>query len=81
MPPDVRSAALGAGRLGFVRDRRDTTERPETVECGSNILCGTSDPVRMLDELDPRLIQAGQARWAASQGRASSPSRKRAKTS
>jgi UDP-N-acetylglucosamine 2-epimerase (non-hydrolysing) len=28
---------------------RDTTERPETVECGSNILCGTSDPVRMLD--------------------------------
>ena len=28
---------------------RDTTERPETVECGSNILCGTSDPQRMLD--------------------------------
>ena len=28
---------------------RDTTERPETVECGSNVLCGTSDPQRMLD--------------------------------
>jgi UDP-N-acetylglucosamine 2-epimerase (non-hydrolysing) len=28
---------------------RDTTERPETVECGSNVLCGTSDAQRMLD--------------------------------
>jgi len=27
---------------------RDTTERPETVECGSNVLCGVDDPRRML---------------------------------
>jgi len=27
---------------------RDTTERPETVECGSNVLSGVSDPSRML---------------------------------
>jgi UDP-N-acetylglucosamine 2-epimerase (non-hydrolysing) len=27
---------------------RDTTERPETVECGSNVLSGVSDPDRML---------------------------------
>ena len=27
---------------------RDTTERPETVECGSNTLCGVEDPQRML---------------------------------
>lgn len=27
---------------------RDTTERPETVECGSNVLCGVEDPARML---------------------------------
>jgi UDP-N-acetylglucosamine 2-epimerase (non-hydrolysing) len=27
---------------------RETTERPETVECGSNILCGTSDPAHMV---------------------------------
>jgi len=27
---------------------RDTTERPETVECGSNVLCGVEDPRRML---------------------------------
>ena len=26
---------------------RDTTERPETVECGSNVLCGVRDPARM----------------------------------
>jgi UDP-N-acetylglucosamine 2-epimerase (non-hydrolysing) len=26
---------------------RDTTERPETVECGSNLLCGVSEPERM----------------------------------
>ncbi|HWX87073.1 MAG TPA: UDP-N-acetylglucosamine 2-epimerase (non-hydrolyzing) [Solirubrobacteraceae bacterium] len=26
---------------------RDTTERPETVECGSNILSGVSDPERL----------------------------------
>jgi UDP-N-acetylglucosamine 2-epimerase len=28
---------------------RDTTERPETIECGSNILCGVEDPERMLE--------------------------------
>lgn len=28
---------------------RDTTERPETIECGSNVLCGVEDPQRMLD--------------------------------
>jgi UDP-N-acetylglucosamine 2-epimerase (non-hydrolysing) len=28
---------------------RDTTERPETVECGSNILSGVRDPDRMLE--------------------------------
>lgn len=27
---------------------RDTTERPETIECGSNVLCGVEDPRRML---------------------------------
>ena len=26
---------------------RDTTERPETVECGSNLLCGIGNPDRM----------------------------------
>lgn len=26
---------------------RDTTERPETVECGSNMLCGIGNPERM----------------------------------
>ncbi len=26
---------------------RDSTERPETVECGSNVLCGVEDPERM----------------------------------
>ena len=28
---------------------RETTERPETVECGSNVLSGTTDPQRMVD--------------------------------
>ncbi|MFA5392073.1 MAG: UDP-N-acetylglucosamine 2-epimerase (non-hydrolyzing) [Candidatus Paceibacterota bacterium] len=31
---------------------RETTERPETVECGSNILSGTSDPKKILDSVD-----------------------------
>jgi len=30
---------------------RETTERPETVECGSNILSGTSDPKKILDSV------------------------------
>jgi UDP-N-acetylglucosamine 2-epimerase (non-hydrolysing) len=28
---------------------RETTERPETVDCGSNILCGVTDPALMLE--------------------------------
>jgi len=28
---------------------RETTERPETVECGSNVLSGVSDPDRMVE--------------------------------
>jgi UDP-N-acetylglucosamine 2-epimerase (non-hydrolysing) len=28
---------------------RDTTERPETVECGSNVLSGVRDPARILE--------------------------------
>jgi UDP-N-acetylglucosamine 2-epimerase (non-hydrolysing) len=31
---------------------RDTTERPETIECGSNVLCGVDDPQRMLAAVD-----------------------------
>lgn len=30
---------------------RETTERPETVECGSNVLSGTSDPKRILNSV------------------------------
>lgn len=30
---------------------RETTERPETVECGSNILSGTSNPKKILDSV------------------------------
>jgi UDP-N-acetylglucosamine 2-epimerase (non-hydrolysing) len=28
---------------------RETTERPETIECGSNILSGTKDPILILE--------------------------------
>ncbi len=28
---------------------RDTTERPETLECGSNVLCGVENPKRMVE--------------------------------
>lgn len=31
---------------------RETTERPETVECGSNILSGTSDPKKILESVN-----------------------------
>jgi UDP-N-acetylglucosamine 2-epimerase (non-hydrolysing) len=31
---------------------RDTTERPETVECGSNVLSGTTDAHRLIDCVD-----------------------------
>ncbi|MGB9707614.1 MAG: non-hydrolyzing UDP-N-acetylglucosamine 2-epimerase, partial [Microgenomates group bacterium] len=31
---------------------RETTERPETVECGSNILSGTSNPKKILESVN-----------------------------
>jgi UDP-N-acetylglucosamine 2-epimerase (non-hydrolysing) len=34
---------------------RETTERPETVECGSNILSGTSDSKKILDAVNQML--------------------------
>ncbi|MDD5638969.1 MAG: UDP-N-acetylglucosamine 2-epimerase (non-hydrolyzing) [Candidatus Pacebacteria bacterium] len=34
---------------------RETTERPETVECGSNILSGISDPEKILDSVSQML--------------------------
>ena len=42
---------------------RDTTERPETVECGSNVLCGVSDPER-LAECARVMLGAGRD-WAS----------------
>jgi UDP-N-acetylglucosamine 2-epimerase (non-hydrolysing) len=38
---------------------RDTTERPETIECGSNILCGIEDPDRIVAAVE---LMAGSAR-------------------
>ena len=35
--------------LGAAVTCRDTTERPETVECGSNVLSGVRDPERILE--------------------------------
>jgi UDP-N-acetylglucosamine 2-epimerase (non-hydrolysing) len=40
---------------------RETTERPETVQCGSNILSGTSDPQRLLDCV--RVMAASDRQW------------------
>ncbi len=40
---------------------RDVTERPETIECGSNILCG-SDPAEM--ERAVAFVTRNQAAWA-----------------
>lgn len=40
---------------------RETTERPETIECGSNVLCGVSDPVRMLECV--RAMTSGWTDW------------------
>jgi len=40
---------------------RETTERPETVECGSNVLCGVTDPVRMLECV--RAMTSGWTGW------------------
>jgi len=42
---------------------RESTERPETVECGSNILCGTRDPARMVACAE--LMLAGGRRWTS----------------
>ena len=40
---------------------RDTTERPETVECGSNVLCGVGNPTRMLECV--QVMIAGSRDW------------------
>lgn len=42
---------------------RNTTERPETVECGSNVLSGVSDPERML--VCARAMLATQRSWVS----------------
>jgi UDP-N-acetylglucosamine 2-epimerase (non-hydrolysing) len=42
---------------------RDTTERPETVECGSNILSGVQEPQRLLDCVT--LMVAGSRDWVS----------------
>lgn len=40
---------------------RETTERPETIECGSNVLCGVTDPARMLECV--RAMTTGWTGW------------------
>jgi UDP-N-acetylglucosamine 2-epimerase (non-hydrolysing) len=40
---------------------RDVTERPETLECGSNILAGC-DPLQILESV--RYVVANEAQWA-----------------
>jgi UDP-N-acetylglucosamine 2-epimerase (non-hydrolysing) len=42
---------------------RNTTERPETVECGSNVLCGTDDSYAMLS--CAKAMLAGEADWTS----------------
>jgi UDP-N-acetylglucosamine 2-epimerase (non-hydrolysing) len=42
---------------------RDTTERPETVECGSNVLSGVRRPERILECV--RLMVAGSHEWTS----------------
>ena len=42
---------------------RDTTERPETVECGSNVLSGLSDPGRIAD--CARVMLASARDWVS----------------
>jgi UDP-N-acetylglucosamine 2-epimerase (non-hydrolysing) len=42
---------------------RDSTERPETIECGSNVLCGVKDPERMVSAVE---FMVGSARdWVS----------------
>lgn len=42
---------------------RETTERPETVECGSNVLCGNRDPQLMLRAV--RRMVEGSRDWVS----------------
>ena len=42
---------------------RDTTERPETVECGSNVLSGVRRPERILECV--ALMVGGSREWAS----------------
>ena len=42
---------------------RDTTERPETVECGSNILSGVQDPRRLTECI--RLMTSTSRDWTS----------------
>jgi UDP-N-acetylglucosamine 2-epimerase (non-hydrolysing) len=42
---------------------RDTTERPETVECGSNVLSGVRRPERIVECV--RLMVAGSRDWVS----------------
>ncbi len=42
---------------------RDTTERPETVECGSNVLSGTTDAQRMVDCVE--VMIGSSAAWVS----------------
>jgi UDP-N-acetylglucosamine 2-epimerase (non-hydrolysing) len=42
---------------------RDTTERPETVECGSNILSGVADPARISECV--RLMVSASRDWVS----------------
>ena len=42
---------------------RDTTERPETIDCGSNVLSGLSDPGRIAD--CARLMLASPREWVS----------------
>lgn len=42
---------------------RDTTERPETIECGSNVLSGVQDPRRMVECV--RAMLAAPTDWVS----------------
>ena len=42
---------------------RDTTERPETVECGSNMLSGVDHPARLADCVS--VMVAGGRSWVS----------------
>ena len=46
--PTAAPCRRSAAPRGPRGDVRDTTERPETVECGSNVLSGTTDPGRLV---------------------------------